>query len=174
MKAINYQMKPQDMLILLKIIALGNDNWQQKPLADSLRLSQSEVSQSVARMQYAGLLLENGKQVMRLALMEFLQFGIGYVFPQRPGAVVRGVPTAHSAYPLKNKIPSNEYYVWPSARGNTRGQAIHPLYPTVPDAIENDDKLYTLLALVDALRVGRKREKELAITALRKFILNGE
>jgi len=174
MQVINYQMKPQDIVILLKIIATGNDNWQQLPLADNLRMSQSEVSQAIARMRYAGLMQENGKQVMRLALMEFLQHGIVYVFPQRPGAVVRGVPTAHAAFPLNQKITSDEVYVWPSAKGNMRGQAITPLYHTVPHAIEIDEKFYALIALVDALRVGQKREKELALAELKKRILHGE
>ena len=174
MQTINYHMKPQDIVILFKIIAQGNDSWQQLPLADSLFMSQSEVSQSVARMRFAGLIAENGKQVMRLALMDFLHYGISYVFPQHPGAIVRGVPTAHSAGPLKKRIVSDEVYVWPSASGTMRGQAIVPLYHTVPRAIQNDEKLYALLALADALRVGQKREKELALSELKKRILHGE
>lgn len=70
-------MKSQDIVILLKIVAIGHENWQQKPLAEVLGMSQSEVSQSVARSQYAGLLFGNGKQVMKSALLEFLQYGIG-------------------------------------------------------------------------------------------------
>jgi hypothetical protein len=85
MKTLNYQMKPQDIVILLKIVAIGNDNWQQKPLAEALGMSQS-----VARSQFAVLLFGNGKQVMKSALLVFLQFGLAYVFPQKPGAVVRG------------------------------------------------------------------------------------
>ncbi len=107
-----------------------------------------------------------------MALLDFLKCGIAYVFPQRPGPLVKGVPTAHSAPPLNEQIVSNEHYVWPSARGTVRGQAIEPLYPSVVKAIENDKRLYELLALVDALRVGRAREKALAIEALEKRIIN--
>ncbi len=117
MKQNQYQMKPQDIVILLKIIATDNGNWQQKPVAEALIMSQSEISQSVARMQYPGLIFENGKKVMRSAFLEFLQHGISYVFPQKPGAIVRGVPTAHSALPLNKIILSEENYVWPSAKG---------------------------------------------------------
>src|SRR5690606_16382469 len=95
MKTTTYQMKHQDIVVLLKIVALNTDNWQQKPLAESLGMSQSEVSQSVARSQYAGLLFGNGKQVMKSALMEFLEHGLAYIFPQKPGPVVRGIVTAH-------------------------------------------------------------------------------
>jgi hypothetical protein len=170
MKTINYQMKPQDIVILLKIVAIGNDNWQQKPLADSLGMSQSEVSQSVARSQYAGLLYGNGKQVMKSVLLEFLQFGLSYVFPQKPGPMVRGIATAHSALPLSQQIDSAENYVWPYAKGNQRGHGIVPLYPSVPEAALKDPTLYELLALTDAMRVGKARERTLAILELKKRI----
>lgn len=96
------------------------------------------------------------------------------VFPQQPGAVVRGVPTAHSAPPLSLSIQSTEHYVWPSGKGTLRGQSIIPLYPSVVDAVQNDQKLYELLAMVDAIRVGRAREKELAIIELQNRIIYGE
>jgi len=108
MRQSQYSMKPQDVVVLLKVIALNNDNWQQIPLAHSLKMSQSEVSQSVARSKYAGLLDDNGKKVMRQALYDFLQYGLAVVFPAKPGAVVRGIPTAHSTAPLNKEINSGE------------------------------------------------------------------
>ena len=143
-------------------------------MAEALGLSQSEVSESVARSKYAGLLDPEGKNVMKLALMEFLQYGLRYAFPQKPGPVVRGVPTAHSAAPLDKLIQSTEAYVWPYGKGTVRGQSIVPLYPSVPEAAQKDEKLYELLALADALRVGRAREKELAVTELKKHLGIGE
>lgn len=166
MKSQNIQLKPQDILMLLKIISIATEQWNQKPLADSLGMSQSEVSEAVSRCKYAGLLDVAGKIVMKQGFLQFLQYGLRYVFPQRPGALVKGVPTAHSGPPLNSQIVSNEKYVWPSARGTVRGQAIVPLYPSVVKAIENDNKLYELLALVDALRVGRAREKNIATKEL--------
>lgn len=167
MRPSQYSMKPQDVVVLLKIIALNNDDWQQIPLARSLKMSQSEVSQSVARSKHASLLDGSGKKVMCKALMDFLQYGLAVVFPAKPGAVVRGVPTAHSAAPLNKEIDSGEDYVWPSAQGHVRGHGISPLYATVPAAALEDEKLYALLALTDALRVGRAREKNLAIQELK-------
>jgi hypothetical protein len=172
MKQTRYIMKPQDIVILLKIIANGNASWQQIPLAQSLRMSQSEISQSINRSKYAGLLDDSGRQVMRLALLDFLQYGIAYVFPQKPGPVTRGIPTAHSAPPLNSEIESNDIYVWPSATGKVRGQSILPLYPSVVEAIKNNEILYELLALVDAIRVGRVREKNIAIKELKIRIIN--
>lgn len=161
---------PQDIVVLLKIISYGDTPWQQLAMAEKLQISQSEISKSLARSKFAGLLDASGKKVSSLAIMEFLKHGIRYVFPVRPGAMVRGIPTAHSAPPLNSTIQSDESYVWPSAIGKVRGQSIVPLYASVTKAVKNDLLLYELLALTDALRVGRARERNLAIEELEKRI----
>jgi len=167
-------MSPHDIVILLKIVSYGNQTWFQKPLASALGISQSEVSKSLNRSKYAGLLHPDGKTVMKLALMDFLQYGLRYVFPQKPGPVVRGIPTSHSAAPLNKYIQSTENYVWPYGKGNLRGHSIMPLYPSVPEAALKDQQLWELLSLADALRVGRARERDLAIIELKKRFGLGE
>ena len=52
--------------------------------------------------------------------------------------------------------------VWPDARGNSKGQAVKPLYKSAPKAVKLDPYLYELLALVDAIRLGNTRESSLA------------
>lgn len=172
MKAKQITLNPLDIAVLLKIASINNTSWQQKPLAEALHLSQSEISKSVSRCKFARLLDPTGKKVMKLALIDFIEYGISYAFPQQPGAIVRGIPTAHSAKPLSNLIHAGEDYVWPSGKGNLKGQGITPLYPAVVEAVQKDNALYELLALIDAIRVGRAREKELAIKELRDRILN--
>jgi DNA-binding Lrp family transcriptional regulator len=162
-------MSPQDIAVLLLIASASEVQWSQVKLAEKLNLSQPEISNSLARSRYAGLLDEPGNRVRKQALREFLQYGIAYAFPVKPGPVVRGVPTAHSASPLNNLIVSNgEEYVWPSATGSMRGQAISPLYKNVVKAVKESRELHELLSLVDAIRVGRVREKNLAIEELKK------
>jgi len=56
MKIQQSAMKPQDVVLLLKIISIENDNWNQQQTASELFMSQSEVSESVARSKYAGSL----------------------------------------------------------------------------------------------------------------------
>jgi hypothetical protein len=58
--------------------------------------------------------------------------------------------------------------VWPDARGNTKGQAIQPLFKSATFAVRQDPKMYALLALVDAIRVGHPREANLATEILSK------
>lgn len=161
-------MKPQDILILLKIVSLRDESWNQTLLAESLYMSQSEISQSLARSKSSGLLDGSGKMIMSRTLLDFLKYGLSVVYPVKPGAIVRGIPTAHSAEPLSEYILSNEMYVWPHPFGENRGQSITPIYPTVPDASLKDKKLYELLSLTESLRVGRTRERNMAIEHLER------
>ncbi|GAB4518946.1 MAG: hypothetical protein Tsb004_29770 [Allomuricauda sp.] len=164
------QMKPQDVVVLAKLIALNDLDYTQMALAEMLYMSQSEISSSISRSTYAGLLMNKGKEVNRKLFFDFIKYGLAVVFPQHPGAIVRGTLTAHSAPPLDMEIVSEEKYVWPYAKGQSRGQSIIPLYPTVPKAAVLDNNLYELLALMDAVRVGRAREKNIALELLEQRI----
>ncbi len=161
-------MRPQDIVVLLKIAAIKNEQWYMKDLAYELVISASEVTESLNRSVLAGLLAADKKTLMRNVLLDFLIYGLKFVFPQKPGAMVRGMATAHSAFPLNQLITSDEKYVWTWAEGEERGFAVEPLHPNVPKACRKDSGLYELLALVDALRLGKIREKNLAIEELRK------
>jgi predicted transcriptional regulator len=163
-------MRPQDVVILLKIVAKGNESWYMKDLSQELDISASEVSESLNRSSIAGLVTADKKVIQKRALLEFLIHGMKYVYPRQPGNVVRGMPTAHSAPPLSNQIKASEQYVWPWAKGRERGQKIDPLHPSVPEACSRDGELYELLSLVDALCVGRRREQNIAEQELTKRI----
>jgi hypothetical protein len=164
-------MRPQDVVVLIKVLLEEDANWTQVSLARSLFISQSEISESLSRSRYARLLHDKGRKVARQPFMSLLEYGIPYIFPQQPGNVVRGIPTGHSAPPLNEEINSEQDYVWPYAKGHVRGQSVLPLYYTVPQAIDVDKQLYEMLALIDALRVGRAREKKLALEMLKMRIL---
>jgi len=161
-------MRPHDLVILLKIAAKGSKPWLMKDLAIELGISAGEVSESLHRSAYAGFISENKKKLMHSAILEFLQYGLKYVYPVRVGSLVRGMPTAHSAPPLSTQIISTEAIVWPFADGTVRGQALEPLYAAAPKACEQDNSLYELLALADALRIGKTRERTLAVEELKK------
>lgn len=165
--------RPQDVAVLLKIVALGEEPWRHVDLAQHLNLSQSEVSEALHRCQLSGLVSPDKKGVIHASLLEFLLYGLKYVFPVEPGPICNGIPTAHSMTPLNKKIVSKkkEQYVWPAVDGTLRGHSIRPLYKKIPDAARKDKKFHELLALVDAVRVGRARERNLAVSELRKRIL---
>ena len=163
-------MRPHDIAILLKIASKGQQNWYMKDLAYELGISASEISESINRSVISGLLSKNKKTLNKLALIDFLKSGLRYVYPQQPGSMVRGIVTAHSAPPLSEEIISNEPFVWPFAEGNIRGQAIEPLHPKIPEACLRDSKYYELMALTDAIRVGKVREQHLAVEMIKERI----
>jgi len=133
-------------------------------MAKTLGMSSAGVFAGLKRATVAKLYDANRNRPKAAALEEFLIHGVKYAFPAEPGTVTRGVPTGFSAPVLAGhfEIGPNGHTVWPSAVGDQRGVAIEPLYKSMPEACLKDAKLYEALALVDALRIGRAREKSLA------------
>lgn len=167
-------MQGQDIALLLKLAIQDEPRLQSKDLAESLSISPSEVSKALKRCADAGLLYiaDSEKRVNRSGLMEFLSHGLKYVFPPARGSMVRGVPTAVSAEPLKSHFLEDREppAVWPYGEGKVRGISLAPLYKGAPKAALRDPKFYTVLALCDAIRSGRTRERNLAVELLKKEI----
>jgi hypothetical protein len=156
--------KPQDVLVCLKLLASGWPGTFSK-LGQELGLSASEAHAAMRRAQQSGLIHPLGDQPNKSALAEFLLHGLRYVFPVQPGPSTRGMPTGHAAPPLSHEFAAseqNDIPVWPDPQGTHRGYECKPLCRSVPVAARNDPKVYEWLVLVDALRGGRARERELA------------
>lgn len=166
-------LKPQDVVVLLKLVALGAEPWTYQRLAVELSMSQSETHAAVRRAVAAKLMSDTttaeGRPVLP-ALAEFLVHGVRYAYPPERGALTAGLPTGYAAPPLNAVIvqPDEPPPVWPYAEGKVRGYSLAPLYPSVPAAAARDAKLYELLALVDAIRDGRARERSLAAKEIEK------
>lgn len=150
----------------------AEDAYSVRALEDSTGISKSEVSGSLRRCLDVGLTRqERGSGIPRAntrALFSFISQGLKYVFPARPGPLVRGIPTSHAAPVLAGRLLSagQHPYVWEDAYGSVQGQRVEPLYKTVPRAVRRDAQLYAMLALVDAIRLGQERESALATKLL--------
>ena len=163
-------LKPQDIFVALKLVAMASPRWTYVQLANELFMSASEINASIKRGIKARLIADVDRDKLsprpiRKALEEFIIHGVKYAFPPDRGELVRGIPTGYAAPPLEDQfIPSNDPPpVWPDPEGKIRGYSFSPLYKSVPKAAKVDKKLYMLLVLVDAIRDGRAREKEIAI-----------
>ncbi len=165
-------LKPQDLLVLLKLVTLGRHRWSYNALANDLGMSPSEVHAAVKRAVAARLAVSRDTIATPAisALGEFLAHGVQYVFVPDRGALTRGIPTAHAAPPLRNELAQSSELppVWPDPEGEVRGYAFSPLYKAASVAARKDPKLYELLALVDAVRGGRARERATALRLLDK------
>lgn len=209
-------LKTQDFLVALKLLALGDRHWTYAQLAHELGLSASEAHAAVQRGLAAGLLadagiarahaspeaavvpaaregaprakglyalaaprkpaeartsLDSAAVVNRRNLAEFALHGAKYAFAAERLPVGPGVPTSHAAPAFADVFSAaHEPLVWPDAQGTARGEGLLPLHPCVPGAALRDAALYELLALFDALRAGRARERSMAAARLQKLI----
>ena len=165
-------LKPQDIVVLLKLAVHREDRWSYAGLGLALGMSPSEVHAAVRRATQAGLMSAEHHRPNRAALEELLVHGVKYVFAAERGRVTRGVPTAHAAPPLVDDLIADDELppVWPDPEGTVRGETLEPLYPSVPFASRGDARLYAGLALVDAIRVGRARERKLAERRLHELL----
>jgi hypothetical protein len=157
------------------IKSLKSQAWTYAELANALFMSASEVHGGLKRAAYAKLIHLNAayplyKKPNRKALLEFLIHSVKYAYPSEFGQITRRIPTAYAAPPLQQLIVQNEEYppVWFNAEGNIQSYEVLPLYKSVPQAVKLDEDFYELLALTDAIRIGRAREKQLAIQELTK------
>lgn len=184
-------LKPQDIVILLKILStvtLTNnypkESLAQNRLANLLYISVSEVNAAIKRLTEARLLelvLKDKKLIAlpsKSACEECLISGVKYFFPTNLGEHTRGIPTSYAAPVFKGLITigNDPVPVWPCLDGDQVGVALQPLYSSVPKSLINypDPLFYKLLTLIDAIRTGRAREREIAINLLKEIINNGE
>lgn len=141
-------------------------------VAGELEMSASEFHAAVRRLGQAGLVAPKDRKINQGAVREFFIHGLRYAFPAIMGGLTRGMPTSYAAPPLaefisfgKENIP-----VWPDASGEKLGYGVEPLHPSAPKAARRDGRLYELLALIDVLREGRTRERQIAEDELLKRI----
>jgi hypothetical protein len=143
-------------------------------------MNPSEAEAAIARATDSRLMNIPHRRPIRAALEDFCVHGVQYVFPAKLGQVTYGMPTAHAAAPLKYEFIASDALppVWPDKKSGVHGSGVHgrelkPLYCSVPDAARKDEKLYAALALVDAIRMGRSRERKRAAELLHVLLTDG-
>lgn len=163
-------LRPFDIPVLLYVCIHPGESYGR--MAAVLGLSKSTAHGSVVRLQRSGLVhaAMEGKRLEAsfAAAMDLLLKGVPYVFPAETVPKARGVLTGLAAAGDANaELVDAEIMVWPSRLGETVGVGVRPLIASAPDIAMRDRDVYRLLALVDALRVGNIREREVAERALR-------
>lgn len=162
---------PRDVFVALKLHLLDDPGRSFEQLEADIGLSASTLHRSVKRLTSARLVTSE-RNVRRADLLDFIVYGVRYAYYARLGEPTRGLPTAHAAPPLKGALsPGEETPVWPDPQGQTRGHAVEPLDELAPEAARRDPEFYELLALVDAIRIGRARERNLAIQELKQRLV---
>ena len=129
-------LKPQDILILIKLVALAESEWTYFSLGVELSIDSSEVHSGLRRAVAAHLMDEQRRKPVKKALEEFLIHGVKYVYPASTGGLTRGMPTSFAGPPLRGVIVSSGLVppVWPDPEGEEQGYEFSPLYKSVPKA----------------------------------------
>ena len=155
---------PQDVVVLAKLVSYHGTRPPIAQLAVDLSISPSQVHLALKRLERSRLTDSSTGRPLLRAVEEFLLHGVKYAFPARRGEATRGIPTAYAAPPLNGQIVDSGDLppVWPDPEGEVRGVGFEPLPKAVPKAVRKDSVLYELLALIDALRDGRARERQIA------------
>ena len=161
-------LRPSDVVVLFALLNV-DEGWTLRSLADRLGVKHSKVQRALERLADAGLYDAQRRMVPRQAAEEFVLHALRFMHPIREGPMVRGVPTAWGAAPLRDEIASADAPpVWPSATGKARGPAIEPLDPVLPALVSGWPQVAELAALTDGLRIGDARSRDAAARHLRE------
>lgn len=158
-------------------------------IGSSLGISKTEISTSLKRCVDSRLLVlydsenngllslnEDNWHVNKKALFDLIKYAVPYFFPVKQSGLNFGLATGFSAPILAKELTSGgtNPYVWASEYGTIYGQSIEPLYKTVPFASINDQFVYDSFSLIDAYRMGKAREKDIALRLIEEIIMGGK
>lgn len=164
-------LRPQDLLVALKVFTMGGARWTLSDIALPLHVSVSEIHGALRRLAEARLFNPTTRTIFAANLFEFVVHGVRYWLPPVIGPLSRGLATAGFGPPLKGLLAdvapgSPASFVWPTADGSDMGQQLQPFFVTVPQAAMASPALYELVALVEVFRVGSAREKKVGMKEL--------
>lgn len=147
----NRGLKQHDIAVIGAI--LSSPDWpSQKEISLKLDISQAEVSYSFGTLERIGLINAETKKLYKTAIKELIVHGIKYFFPIEESGIGRGYPTGPSSPFFKNKVHSDNTYVWAHEDGNQRGIITNSIIHKVPISVIDDDKLYLFLSVIDVYR----------------------
>ena len=164
--------KQSDIYVLSGLLAEGGA-WSYRSLADRLRVPHPVVQRALSRAQEADLYSADRRVVHVPHFEEFAIHALRFIAPAQLGTLVPGVPAAWAAEPMAGAIHSSGEEpppVWPYARCRVRGQAIEPLHPAAPEAVEGWPELGEILSMLDSLRAGDPRVRHVAEDLLARLL----
>ena len=172
-------LKPQDILLALKLLSPEKNTQSYSALARSVGLSKTEVAKSLERLVESRLIRSGTLVPYRSAISNVLIKGVPYFMPAPSGdaegqeMAVFGVATGQQVALLPQLNTETVPVVWPAENGQDSGYALTPICPEAPEAARQDPFVYRLLALTDLVRSHRSslRERSVAAQAIENQVL---
>lgn len=125
-------LRPQDVVVLAKLVSRRGRRPTMAQLGADLSLSSSQIHSSLKRLEKSRLVAvgRDGGRPLLQPVEEFLVHGVKYAFPAQRGEVTRGIPTGYAAPPLSEQIAAGSDLppVWPAPEGKVRGTSLEPLH----------------------------------------------
>ena len=159
-------LRPVDIAVALRLVVRPGAGYED--LGQTLGIGLGGGHRAVRRLERANLLARERREVLKDNLCELLIHGVRYVFFAEVAGETLGVPTAQ----IPGSGESGRSFVWPSARGSSRGDAVSPLFHQAIELPESDPEVYGALAVVDSIRIGGIRERKEAGRWLRAWLNN--
>ena len=163
-------LKPQDLVVALKVATNDSRDLSLTALGQELSMVVSAVHGSVGRCEQARLLSRAAGRIspIKPALLEFTVHGARYAFPAMQGTLTRGMATSLAGPSLRHHFDQSKAMplVWPDPLGDSYGPSLIPLHNIVLSASRQDQALFDVLSLLDAIRAGAAREREMAADLL--------
>jgi hypothetical protein len=167
-------LQPIDLLVAFKLAALGDANLPVREIEAALGISKSAAAKSMNRLAALKIIrpAEGGRRINRFAFCDLVQHGTRWIAPAEVGDYELGLLTSHGAEPIASHLMGSDEdpLVMPLPHGPARGRAVSPIHPLAPAAAAKDERLYRLLVMADAFRVGRARERQIAAEEMRKWV----
>jgi DNA-binding MarR family transcriptional regulator len=164
---------PSDIYVLSGALADAGKAPTLRELARKLQVDHTLVHRVLKRAAAAGLYNADSHQVNRANFEELMSHAARFIAPAPMGELTRGVPAAWAAEPicqLLRQSGEDPPPVWPDADGPVRGQALEPLHAAAVKASEQSRELASLLAIIDSLRAGDLRVREVAAAELHRVL----
>jgi DNA-binding MarR family transcriptional regulator len=162
-------LNPSDIYVLAGMLVEPDPEPTLRELARKLHVDHTLVHRALKRAEEASLYRSTAKQVNRANFEELMTHAARFIAPAALGELTRGTPAAWAAKPISARIRQQRDEpppVWPHADGAVRGQALRPLHPAAVQASQENPALADLLAIIDSLRAGDARVRQVAAEEL--------
>jgi hypothetical protein len=165
-------LRPADVYVLAGLAVLDEPEWTYRDLAARLRVPHPLVQRALQRAGEADLYSASSRSVHRANFEEFILYGLRFLAPAKLGPVVAGIPAAWAAPPMSRLIheTSDLPPVWPAADGHVRGHELPPLHRSAVEAVATFADLGKLLAVIDSIRAGDVRVRQVASEQARALL----
>lgn len=164
-------LKSEDVLVLLKLVAIEPFHKDLTFLSQELGHDPHEIINSLSRLRTSNLIEDKTHKVLIPNFKKFLYKNLHEQFQTTPGKITQGMLTgAKPDFYFAVGLSYTSIWVWPHPDYNHKGYEIQPLSSQCCFAAANDPRLRKLLAVTETVRVAGPKATAWAAIELENFL----